>query len=67
MVTFLGGWILLMVLVIYGPVLIVALSDPDTTVKVVGINYFVDTLLFAGAILALASGTPRSDVTGVSR
>ena len=62
-VTCLGGWILLMVLVIYGPVLIVALSDPDTAVKVVGINYFADTLLFAGAILALARATPRSDVT----
>jgi uncharacterized membrane protein len=64
--TCLGGWILLMVLVIYGPVLIVALSDPDTSVKVVGINYFADTLLFAGAILALARATPRSDVASGS-
>jgi uncharacterized membrane protein len=54
-----GGWILLMVLVIYGPVLIVALSEPATAVKVEGINYFADTLLFAGTILALASATPR--------
>jgi uncharacterized membrane protein len=60
--TCLGGWILLMVLVIYGPVLIVALSDPGIGVKVEGINYFADTLLFAGAILALAKATPRSDV-----
>jgi uncharacterized membrane protein len=60
--TSLGGWILLMVLLIYGPVLIVALSDPGTAVKVEGINYFADTLLFAGAILALAKATPRSDV-----
>ncbi len=52
--TCLGGWILLTVAVIYGPVLIVALSEPDTAVKVEGINYFADTLLFAGAILALA-------------
>jgi uncharacterized membrane protein len=58
--TCLGGWILLMVLVIYGPVLIVALSTPDTAVQVEGINYFADTLLFAGAILALAKATPRS-------
>ena len=56
-----GGWILLLVLVIYGPVLIVALSDPDTAVEVEGINYFADTLLFVGAILALASATPRSE------
>jgi uncharacterized membrane protein len=62
--TYLGGWILLMVLVIYGPVLIVALSEPGTAVKVEGINYFADTLLFAGAILALAKATPQSDVVG---
>jgi uncharacterized membrane protein len=59
--TVLGGWILLMVIVIYGPVLIVALSEPGSAVKVEGINYFADTLLFAGAILALAKATPRSD------
>jgi hypothetical protein len=57
-----GGWLLLMVLVIYRPVLIAALSDPRIGVEVEGINYFADTLLFAGVILALASATPRSDV-----
>lgn len=57
----LGAWLLLMVLVIYGPVLIAGLFDPSTAVKVEGINYFADTLLFTGAILALASATPRSD------
>ncbi|MGA7159709.1 MAG: hypothetical protein WBZ48_01825 [Bacteroidota bacterium] len=60
--TCLGGWILLMVLTIYGPVLIVALSESDTSGKVEGINYFADTLLFAGTILALARATPRSNV-----
>jgi uncharacterized membrane protein len=59
--TWVGGWILLLVIVIYGPVLVAALSDPSVTVEVEGINYFADTLLFAGAILALASATPRSD------
>jgi uncharacterized membrane protein len=59
--TYLGTWILLLVLVIYGPVLIVALRDPAAAVKIEGINYFADTLLFAGVILALASATPRSD------
>jgi uncharacterized membrane protein len=59
--TCVGGWILLLVLVIYGPVLIGALSSPGIGVKVEGINYFADTLLFAGAILAVASATPRSD------
>jgi uncharacterized membrane protein len=60
----LGGWILLLVLVIYGPVLIVALSEPGTAVQVEGINYFADTLLFAGTILTVASATsrPRIDV-----
>lgn len=59
--TWVGGWILLLVVVIYGPVLVAALSDPNVTVEVEGINYFADTLLFAGAILAAASATPRSD------
>jgi uncharacterized membrane protein len=59
--TYVGGWILLMVLVIYGPVLILALSQPGIGVEIEGINYFADTLLFAGAILALASATPRTD------
>ncbi len=59
--TYLGSWILLLVLFIYGPILIVQLADPSTAVKVEGINYFADTLLFAGAILALASATPRTE------
>jgi uncharacterized membrane protein len=59
--TYLGTWIVLLVLFVYGPILIASLSDPSTAVKVEGINYFADTLLFAGAILALASATPRTD------
>ena len=59
--TYLGTWIVLLVLFIYGPILIASLSDPSTAVKIEGINYFADTLLFAGAILALASATPRAD------
>jgi len=59
--TYLGTWIVLLVLFIYGPILIAALADPSTGVKVEGINYFADTLLFAGAVLALASATPRTD------
>lgn len=55
----LGGWLLFLVVAIYVPVMIGALSQPSTAVKVEGINYFADTLLFAGAVLALArsSGT----------
>ncbi|MGB7586560.1 MAG: hypothetical protein WBM11_17090 [Terriglobales bacterium] len=59
--TYLGTWIVLLVVFVYGPILITSLADPSTDVKVVGINYFFDTLLFAGAILALASATPRTD------
>jgi hypothetical protein len=59
--TYLGTWILLLVVFIYGPIMIAALLDPSTDVKVEGINYFFDTLLFAGAILALANATPRTD------
>jgi uncharacterized membrane protein YphA (DoxX/SURF4 family) len=59
--TYLGSWIVLLVLLIYGPMLIASMSEPSPAVKVEGINYFEDTLLFAGAILALASATPHSD------
>jgi hypothetical protein len=61
--TYLGTWLGLLVLFIYGPILIAQLSDPSTDVQVEGINYFADTLLFAGAILALASATPRARVS----
>ena len=59
--TYLGTWIVLVVLLVYGPILIASLLDPSTAVKVDGINYFFDTMLFAGTILALARATPSSD------
>jgi hypothetical protein len=59
--TYLGTWIVLLVFFIYGPILIASLADPSTDVKIDGINYFADTLLFGGAILALASASPRTD------
>lgn len=52
--TYLGAWISLMVVVIYGPVMIGALADPSTAAQVEGINYFADTLLFGGVILSIA-------------
>jgi uncharacterized membrane protein len=58
--TCLGGWTLLMVIVVYGPILISALSVSDVNVNVEGINYFFDTLYFAGAVLALAQATPAN-------
>jgi hypothetical protein len=59
--TYLGAWIVLLVVCVYTPVLIAALADPNTGVKIEGINYFFDTLLFGGAVLAIASATPRTD------
>ncbi len=47
--TYLGTWLVLLVVFIYGPILITALADPSTDVRVEGINYVFDTLLFAGA------------------
>jgi len=55
--TYLGSWLLLLVLVVYGPILITSLLDPSTAVKVEGLNYFADTLLFAGSILSLGGAT----------
>jgi uncharacterized membrane protein YphA (DoxX/SURF4 family) len=55
--TYVGTWIVLLVVAIYGPVLIGALADPSTGAKVEGLNYFADTLLFGGVILSLARAT----------
>ena len=52
--TYLGAWLVLLVVVIYRPVLIGALADTSTNVQVEGLNYFADTLLFGGVILSLA-------------
>ena len=57
--TYLGAWIVLLLVVIYGPVLIGALADPSAGVQVEGVNYFADTLLFGGAILSLAGASRK--------
>ena len=57
--TYLGSWIVLLVVFVYGPIMIVQLLDPSMMAQVEGINYFADTLLFAAAILALARATPE--------
>jgi uncharacterized membrane protein len=56
---YLGAWIVLLVVVIYGPVLIGALADPSAGAQVEGVNYFADTLLFGGAILSLAGANRK--------
>ena len=61
-----AAWLLLLVLGIYGPVMIVALSRPETAVQVEGINYFADTLLFAGVILAAAAAAGSSEHKAVT-
>lgn len=50
----LGAVILLIVLWIYLPILLVALADIGS-----GMNYFADTLFYAGAILLLALALPE--------
>ena len=57
--TYVGTWIVLLVIVIYGPVLIAGLADPSSGVQVEGVNYFADTLLFGGVILSLAGADPQ--------
>jgi len=59
--TNLGTWIALLVFTVYLAILIASFRDPSTDVKVEAVNYFTDTMLFAGAILALARATPRTD------
>jgi uncharacterized membrane protein len=53
---YVGSWIVLLVVMIYGPVLIGALANPSPGVQIEGINYFADTLLFGAVILSLAGG-----------
>ena len=65
--TYLGTWIVLLVVFIYGAILIASLANPSTGVNIEGINYFLDTLPFSGAILALANTMPRTDYGGLMR
>jgi len=58
---YLGSWILALVLFIYGPILIASLLDPSPGTQIEGINYFFDTLLYAGTILALAQASSTSE------
>lgn len=64
--TYLGTWILFLVVVYYGPMLFAALADPSAGVKLEGLNYFADTLLFGATILSLATvnGRPLNAVVG---
>jgi uncharacterized membrane protein len=57
--TYLGAWILLLVVAYYGPMLIGALADSSPAAKLEGLNYFADTLLFGATILSLAQTRSR--------
>jgi uncharacterized membrane protein len=59
--TYLGFWLVLVVLFIYGPILIASLLDASAGTQIEGINYFFDTLLYAGTILAVAQASPRPE------
>jgi uncharacterized membrane protein len=52
----LGAFVLVIVVAVYVPLLV---AEPSVAV---GLNYFMDTLLYAGILLALASALPKGDV-----
>lgn len=52
--TWLGSWIFLLVIVMYIPVMVTSLADPNIGAQIEGINYFGDTLLFGAEFLVLA-------------
>lgn len=56
----LGAFILSIVAFVYVPLLV---TDPSVEV---GLNYFMDTLMFAGTVLALAGTLPKEDVVQVT-
>jgi uncharacterized membrane protein len=58
--TYLGTWIALLVFTVYLAILIASFPDPSTDVKIEGVNYFTDTMLYAGTILAVARATANS-------
>lgn len=58
--TYVGSWIALLVFTVYLAILIASFSDPSPGGKLEAVNYFTDTMLYAGAVLALARSTPDS-------
>jgi uncharacterized membrane protein len=61
--TGLGLWLVLLVLFIYLPMVIAIPSSADGGAKIEGVNYFFDTLMYAGAVLALATALPKPNYT----
>ena len=59
--TYLGAEIFLLVLLVYVPLVFAVSSDPNLGAKIEGMNYFGDTLLYGGCILALANALPKDE------
>ncbi len=57
--TYLGTLILAVIVLVYLPILIASLSGTSAGEKIVGLNYFADTLFFGGAVLVLANALPK--------
>ena len=57
--TCLGSFILFLVLLVYLPTVIGIPSAAQGGEKIEGLNYFFDTLLYSGAVLALAGAMPK--------
>jgi uncharacterized membrane protein len=64
--TYLGAWIALLVFTVYLAILIASFPIPSTDVKVEAVNYFTDTMLYAGTILALAQAAASTQQSPVS-
>ena len=61
--TSIGILALAAVLLVYLPIAIAIPPSADTGDKIEGLNYFFDTLLFAGMVLALANALPKAERT----
>ena len=56
--TYLGGWFLLLIALIYVPMALAIPAAAEGGVKLEGLNFFFDTMLFGGTVLALARAMP---------
>lgn len=58
--TYLGSFILLVVLAVYLPILIDSVSATTAGGKIQGLNYFADTAFFGGVVLVLANALRKN-------
>lgn len=62
--TSIGAWMTAVVLFLYVPILLLAIHGSAPEINE-ALNYFADTLLYAGAALALALALPRDGQSGI--